>query len=251
MYKNPIITITELKKLVKDELPKNIEQLSIEELKSIYPENQRRKYPKSINILVYWDDVFSIDWGEPECFGCKNLTFSLSGAKDIDQYEETHKGNHNKYKCFDIWNNHFYRCHIIGAGYGGPAQAWNIVYLCDWCHSCLDSVVLGEPKNYYESIKWIKERRKFIVDYMYAATIQYSNYRNIELNLINVNRFIKLSHNENAWNPQYNQHLINKRMNPADAVIASYKYAFDCMAKTPNIIRMTEKEKLRYKLQSI
>jgi hypothetical protein len=141
------------------EKPKNLTDMTVEELRRLFPDSEKRtKFPHPLEILEYWEKEFHLDWGEPECFGCKHLTFSRSGAEFIAK----HKGLGR----FRVWNSNFQRCHIISATYGGPAQAWNLVFLCDWCHRDFDNINDGLPNNYDKSIDWLRNRRSAVLERM-------------------------------------------------------------------------------------
>jgi 5-methylcytosine-specific restriction endonuclease McrA len=130
------------------ERPKNVDKISIQKMVEMYPKKIRRNYASPAEIVMYWDRRFFIDWGEPECFACK----MWSGKSGVD---------------FSEWNkSQLHRAHLIAACNGGPAQAWNIMYLCDYCHRAMDDRFLyAGPSDYKKVIKWIVERRRSLNEF--------------------------------------------------------------------------------------
>lgn len=129
------------------ERPKNITSISTNKLFKKYPEyKDRRGRTCPEEIILYWERRFFIDWGEPECFGCRKWS-GVSGVV---------------FSCWDLHN--LERAHIIGAAQGGSSQAWNIMYLCPWCHQTMDEIFKGNPNEYKTMVKWIFERRTKLVE---------------------------------------------------------------------------------------
>lgn len=105
-----------------------------------------RQFCPPSDILIYWGRQLPIDWGEIECFGCRQ--FGYRG-------DAIHVNDWNKRQ--------LQRAHLIAHCFGGPEQAWNIMYLCRWCHFELDGVISGKPHEYEKSVKWVKDRRQHVV----------------------------------------------------------------------------------------
>ena len=68
--------------------------------------------------------------------------------------------------CNDKNWNKLEKSHLIAARYGGPSEFWNVIYLCHWCHKDMDNCFNGQPKDYYEMIKWVKSRFEYFFFYI-------------------------------------------------------------------------------------
>jgi hypothetical protein len=149
----------EYRRYLESQKPKDLHKLTDNDLLNRYTYSNRRGYCPAIDILVYWEFRLDhyIDWGEPECLGCRQ--FHWSGIS----------GNSN----YHIWDNLYEKAHIVDACYGGPAQAWNLVYLCHWCHQEFDRTTNGIPKNYDYRISWIKRRRSVVLSSLIEEVHKY------------------------------------------------------------------------------
>lgn len=214
--------------------PSNITDMSEEELKRKYSKDKRRKYPPAIDILVFWENTFHLDWGEPICFACR--AFCLDGAKEIYEYEEKNKNTKNSenWGIFNVWKSYLTQCHIIAASAGGPSEAWNIVYLCDTCHSCLDNSITGSPQDYFDTISWIKHRGDILAKTKANLITTYANAHKFKYSLENSCDIVALAVSDNAHDPQINHHLYKKRMSNIELTCACYYYAIDMMLKQKN-----------------
>jgi len=143
--------------------PKDLLSMTVDNMKQRY-EGKTRKRSPAIDILVYWECRLnnSLDWGEPECFGCRQ--FGWSGQSGVKPF---------------VWDNYFERAHIISARCGGPAEAWNTVYLCPWCHRSFDDIFMGYPWEYENQIEWLTNRREWVINQMMVKLKQSPNYRNL------------------------------------------------------------------------
>ncbi|MBS3777653.1 MAG: HNH endonuclease [Bacteroidales bacterium] len=143
------------KKSIANTIPKNYEGLSSEDLFNIFPEKRRSNYPRAVEILYYWENDFKLDWGEPECFGCKQMTFKPEGAGHI-----ANGGS------FEVWKDYLEICHITSVCFGGPDKPWNIIFLCPWCHKAFDEVFSGYPNEYHKQLKWLINRRSNLLNWI-------------------------------------------------------------------------------------
>jgi 5-methylcytosine-specific restriction endonuclease McrA len=205
--------------------PKNLTKLSVDQMRGLYPPHTRRAYAKPIDVLRYWENDFHLDWGEPECFGCQNLTFA-----GIDGVEP------------EVWNQYFERCHIVAATYGGPAEAWNIVYLCNWCHRIMDHLFEGKPDQYDNIVNWIKNRRQNVSEHMVKELRLFATEDLALDDMLLVAKFFQ----SNQAMEYYKNHRIDHHFNPADEVILRWKYAFGILSKLrkhPQFIECPTKER--------
>lgn len=126
--------------------PEDLSKIAICDMQQRYC-GKTRKNILAVDILVYWEIKFSLDWGEPECFGCKQFGWSgLSGVEEMS-----------------AWDHYFEKAHIVSAYVGGPSEAWNVVYLCSWCHKTFDNTFLGFPWEYRNQVEWLMNRREWVV----------------------------------------------------------------------------------------
>lgn len=193
---------------LQEQKPKNIENISILSLKELYPKKVRRIYAKSKEILSYWEKDFYLDWGEPQCFAC---------GVYVNKWE------------------HCERCHIISARHGGCGEAWNIVYLCEHCHSFFDATFSGKPNTYYSSIKWLKEHRDFLIKEIHEKVktfIKQNNYKELikKIDIIVFARYMRKS--KRVQNPDYNKYLNNHiQQTLHEKILAEMKFTYDYFNK--------------------
>ena len=193
-------TIRSKKELIAEK-PQNIEKMSVAEMCEKYPKDIRRKYPPCLEVLKYWETEFDLDWGEPECFACKCLP--VGGRDVVINSDNDNSDKANRARCarnYQLWSFDFEQCHLVSACFGGPAQPWNIVYLCSWCHRELDHRFSGRPEDYYREIEWLKMRNKAITKTMWSLVETNPNYEKVcnLLSLENAHIFLELMESKDA-----------------------------------------------------
>ena len=180
------------------EKPQNIEKMSVAEMCKKYPKDIRRKYPPCLEVLKYWETEFDLDWGEPECFACKSFI-----KDDAELIAERYKRAGTNEQCngvFQAWLHKHHQCHLTAACFGGPAQPWNIVYLCPSCHQELDNTFSGYPEDYYQQISWIKMKSKVIMETIMKELKAAPNYEEVckDLTLENALLLVELMESKGA-----------------------------------------------------
>ena len=205
----------ELLRYLKKQKPKNVSKMSLKNFMILYPEEARRKTIKAIDIVLYWTDKFRLDWGEPECFGCKQ--FGWSGLSGVD---------------FSKWNGLYTKAHIVSACYGGPFEAWNTVFLCDWCHKTFDNTMSGLPMGYKDSVKWLRARRQWVIDQMIVIIKEYPTVKAFYSQLKNWDEMQK-----NTKTPEVRalaaQHVLGMsyETRPIHYLYALHQHAFERMTR--------------------
>jgi 5-methylcytosine-specific restriction endonuclease McrA len=228
-----------LKKL-QEQIPSDLTQLTSAEMKHRFPKDCRRRCAPTFDILRYWENTFRLDWGEPECFACKNLTFRPEKSEwliqELDKYQPEEKIPDSVWSFG--WS--FERCHIVSACFGGPGQAWNIVLLCSCCHDELDRCFAGYPNEYYDIIKWLTTRRMHLMKYANQQINDYlQNKKGFTMTLDILEKITEYAESDDAFSSIKNRHncresgkslhgysMINK-------VIARFLYGVDQYLK-PN-----------------
>jgi hypothetical protein len=103
-------------------------------------------------MLIYWESRIhhiTIDWGKPTCFACGRFFGYDRNGEPVDP-----KG----------WERRLEKAHLIASRYGGPEEAWNLIFMCAWCHNDMDQLFSGKPEDYDKALEWLPIRHQFFFD---------------------------------------------------------------------------------------
>lgn len=127
-------------------------------------------YPGHDSNLVKNKETIPVvyDWGEPECFACRQ---PINELYESEKYEETLADD-----CDNLWNfpqvkHALNRCHIVPHALGGTDKPENLFLMCERCHK-------DSPDTIYKDqfFKWVFKRRKYPTAYSEAREILEKDY---------------------------------------------------------------------------